>query len=663
MKSLPCSLKKGALKPLFAAIALWLPATLFSAEPPPPVLPLEAFFSLPTISAPELSPDGTKIAFLFPKDGKKALGLFDRKTNASRIILEGVKDSVEYFFWKGNEHIIFGGDVGGNESSFLGVTDLTGKKIQRILESTVRDEIRGSYGGVVNDLPLSDEEVILGGFFTEKPTRQWDGVAQYGSQTKIVRYNVRNRSQQIILADDGEFNGFIADNAGQLRLAVRKQADSWVWYHRSPGEKSRFVEISRFPAHGYVETWKPLGFTADNSTFYLVSREEHDRGALYAYDPATRERGPTIFVPPAGEIASTIMNRARTKLLGVAYLSDRLHYHWFDGERAELQKTLENTFKGSEARVVSTSADETVRLVHVGSDRDPGAYFILDLQAPSLTLFKRIRPDIDPARMQPMRMITFKARDGLELQGYLTLPGGAEGKKVPLILLPHGGPFGVRDEWGFSDEVQFLVNRGYAVLQVNYRGSGGYGREFINKGRHQWGRAMQDDLTDAVKWAIEQGYADPKRVAIYGASYGGYAALAGITLTPELFCCAVNYVGVANLRVAFKGYGGDAFDRSGELDYQAKWVAPTAEYANFTSPLNLVERIRVPTLHAYGQNDARVDFRQWLELKAQLDKYNKPYEAIVEKEQGHGFRNENASLKFYGALEKFFATHLAPVRN
>ena len=644
-------------------LALLVAVASVRAETPPPRVPLETFFSLPAIREPELSPDGSKLAFLFPKDGKLALGLFDRKTNEGRIILEGVKENIEFFFWKGNEHIVFGGDVGGNESAFVGVSDLTGKKIQRILESRERGNIRGSFGGVIDPLELSNEELILEGFFTDKPSNHMSSVEHFGDQTKIARYNVRDRSLQMVYVNGGEYNGFYTDNAGRLRLTTRKAGENEVWFHRGAEDKSSFVEVGRFPLHGYAEMWEPLGFAADNTTFYLVSREEHDGGALYAYNTETRQRGPALFVPPEGEINNVILSRDRSKLLGVSYLSDRRHYHWFDPARADLQKTLENTFKGSVCHIVSTSADEQIRLVYVGSDRDPGAYYLLDLKAPALTLFKRIRPDVDPARMQPMQAITYAARDGLEIHGYLTRPAGAAPAPAPLVLLVHGGPFGIRDSWGFDNEVQFFASRGYAVLQVNYRGSGGYGREFVNKGRHQWGRAMQDDLTDAVKWAVAQGIADPQRVAIYGGSYGGYAALAGVTLTPELYRCAINYVGVAKLEVAFKGYGGDAFDTAGEFSYQKTWVAPDAAYAAATSPMNFVERIRVPTLHAYGENDARVEFKQWRELRAQLDKFHKPYVAIVEEEQGHGFRNESASLKFYRAVEKFLAENLAPGSN
>jgi len=646
---------------LACLLLLGLTGMVRAATPAAP-LPIEAFFGLPAMRQPELSPDGSKIAFLFPKDGRLALGLFDRKTSEGRIILEAIKENVEFFFWKGNEHLVFGGDVGGNELFFIGVTDLSGKKIQRVMESRHLREQAQSVASIVSTLPLSDDEFILAGYFISRNDWHAEDAIQISNQEVVARYNVRTKARSLVFTNGGDYDGFFTDNDGQLRLASRKQGDALAWFLREPGGKNPLVEVARFPLHGYAETWEPLAFAADNKTLYLVSREEHDRGALYAYNTETRTRGPAVFVPPAGEITNVVMNRAHTKLLGVAYLSDRPQYQWFDPARADIQKTLDNTFPGVTCHIVSTSADETVCLVYVGSDREPGAYYVLDLKQPSLTLFKRIRPEVDPTRMRPMETVNFAARDGLSLQGYLTRPAGDGKTPLPLVLFVHGGPFGIRDEWGFDNEAQFLANRGYAVLQVNYRGSGGYGRDFINKGRQQWGRAMQDDLTDAVKWAIAQGIADPSRVAIYGASYGGFAALAGVTLTPELYRCAVNYVGVANLEVAFKGYGGDAFMTAGRFDYQKTWVAPDSAYAAATSPLNFVERIRVPTLHAYGENDARVEFKQWLQLRDQLEKFHKPYQILVEGEQGHGFRNESSSLKFHRVLEKFLAENLAPSR-
>ena len=223
-----------------------------------------------------------------------------------------------------------------------------------------------------------------------------------------------------------------------------------------------------------------------------------------------------------------------------------------------------------------------------------------------------------------------------------------------MVVLSHGGPW-ARDTWGFDGEVQFLASRGYAVLQPNYRGSGGYGLKFLKAGQGEWGGKMQDDLTDAVQWAIAQGIADPDRVAIVGASYGGYAALAGVTFTPELYCCGINYVGVSDLlilnRHAVEG------DRGTQL-YFEKWVGSEARSMHARSPVNFVERIQVPTLHAYGENDPRVDIDNWTRLRAKLDKLAKPYQFLRVDSEGHGFRKEENRIRFYKEVDVFLATNL-----
>jgi dipeptidyl aminopeptidase/acylaminoacyl peptidase len=631
---------------------------------PAPRVPLEAFFGLPNVQQPRLSPDGSKIAFLFPHEGRMALGVFDRAVNSAQMILKGREESLAGFFWKGNDRLVFYADVAGNESFFIAATDLTGKRVLRLAESQSRDySIAGASVALEDELVGDPDRILVRGYFAPEETA---GLTTLNRDTIVARLNIRNKALAplMTLERSGRYQAFVADQAGRLRLRSRlvitKDRADLVWEHRAHDD-APWREIARHPNHGYAPDWQPLRFAADNQTLYLLSREEHDRGALYAYNTATLERGPAVFVPPAGEIDDIILSQDRTKLLGVAYETDRRRYHWVDPQRAVLQAQLEATFPGLAVRVTSQSADEQVCLIWVGSDREPGVYFVLDKRAGSMTTFKRIR-EIDPATMQPMEPVKFTARDGLELHGYLTRPAGSDGKKTPLIIHPHGGPFGVRDSWGFNPEVQFLVNRGYAVLQVNYRGSGGYGRAFLDRGRQQWGRAMQDDLTDAVKWAIAQGIADPARVAIYGASYGGYAALAGVTLTPDLYRCAVNYVGAADLEITFKDRGDDAYTTGDEarFGYQSQWVGPTKEYRDATSPVNFVDRIRVPTMHVYGRKDPRVKIDHWSRLEPLLKKYGKPYVSIEEKKQGHGFRDEKASAGFYAALEKFLAENLAP---
>ncbi|MBI4624335.1 MAG: S9 family peptidase [Verrucomicrobia bacterium] len=642
------------LRAILPAVALGGIA-LAGDAPPPAVPPIEQFFGLPNVRQPRLSADGKKIAFLYPHEKKMALGVFDRATGESRMILRGTDESLHSFFWKGNDRIVFEADVSGNESFFIGSTDLTGKQVLRIAESQrIDNNLTGDFAGIISQLPLDPERIAVIGFFAGNI----DNALFVGGAPVIARLNVRNRglSPLIEIRDSDRHVSFAFDHRGALRLRSRLEGSTLVWEHRRDDADS-FKRVAQHPFHGYAETWAPQGFAADNVTLWLITREEHDRGALYALNTQTFERGPPLFVPPEGEITELIPTRDRTRLLGVRYEAERGRHHWFDAGRGALQAKLEATFTGCDVRVTSMSDDEKVALIWASHDREPGVYYVLDRRTGSLTQFKRTR-NLDPAGLSPRRPIAYQARDGLTIHGYLTLPRNTAGKNLPLVIHPHGGPFGVRDLWGFDNDAQFLASRGYAVLQPNYRGSGGYGREFIDRGRHQWGRAMQDDLSDGVKWAIDQGIADPARVAIFGASYGGYASLIGVMLTSDLYACAVNYVGAADLEITFKQRGEDAWRTGDDFSYQREWVGATRAYRDATSPINLVERITVPTLHAYGAEDPRVKIHHWSRLEPQLKKHRKDYQAIVEGRQGHGFADQDASISFYAALETFLAKNL-----
>ncbi len=643
--------------------ALVLGGVLAAADTPPPAArpappTIEQFFGLPNVRQPRLSPDGKKIAFLFPHEKRMALGVFDRATNESRLILRGEDESIFSFFWKGNDRLVLDADVSGNESFFIGSTDLTGRKVLRLAESQRHEEgLTGTIANIIDAVPADPNRIVVSAFFADKV----DTTVIVGRSAVVAKVNVQNgaRSPIFEFKESDRNVRLIADNTGALRVRGRLVQKDVVWEHRAD-DGSTFREIARHPFHGYREAWQPLAFAADNVTLWLLSREQHDRGALFAYNTRTGQLGAPLFAPAEGELLDELITTpGRAQLLGAVYETDRRNYHWFDEAEAALHRKLANSFPGCEVRVTSESDDRSVKLIWVGHDREPGAYFLLDTKAGSLVLFKRSRT-LDPAALRPRVPISYRARDGLTIHGYLTRPAGAEGRRVPLIVHPHGGPFGVRDSWGYDADAQFLASRGYAVLQPNYRGSGGYGRKFLDQGRQQWGRAMQDDLTDGVKWAIAEGIADPARVAIYGASYGGYATLAGLMLTPELYRCGVNYVGASDLEITFRARGEEAFRSVGDFSYQTEWVGPTAEYRAATSPLNLVDRLRVPTLHAYGEKDPRVKFDHWTRLEAQLKKLGKPYETLNERKQGHGFRDEKASMSFYGRLEQFLATHLAP---
>lgn len=571
------------------------------------------------------------------------------------MILRATDESIVRFFWKGRDRIVFEADVSGNESFFIGSTDLAGRTVLRLAESQrLAYNLTGDFAGILDVLPADPERIAVYGFFPDTV----DNAMYVGGAPVVARLNVRNKARSPVFEfrDSERYAHYVFDHRGQLRLRARFQGATLVWEHRAD-DRQPFREVARHPFHGYVETWRPQAFAADNTTLWLISHAEHDRGALHAVNTNTFDLGAPLFVPPEGEIADLIVAPDRSRLLGVRYEFEREHHHWFDADRAALQERLARTFTGCDIRVSSVSDDGSVSLIWVGHDREPGVYYVFDRKTGGLTLFKRMR-EIDPARLSPRKPVRYTARDGLVIHGYLTLPRGSPGKNLPLIVHPHGGPFGIRDAWGYDADAQFLASRGYAVLQPNFRGSGGYGRAFVDRGRHQWGRAMQDDLSDGVKWAVAEGIADPRRVGIYGASYGGYASLIGVMLTPELYACAVNYVGASDLEITFKQRGEDEWRFGSDFSYQREWVGPTREYRDKTSPLLLVDRIRVPTLHVYGAEDPRVKINHWSRLEPLLKQHGKDYQSIVEGRQGHGFRDQDASVSFYAALKTFLAAHL-----
>jgi dipeptidyl aminopeptidase/acylaminoacyl peptidase len=632
------------LNALGGAAVCALSAAAPTPVPPAELIPVETFFADPYMRSVQISPDGHYLAFLSKLGtGRVGVALIDLTTGKTEPLVGGTDESYSFIHWKNPDYLIFGGDVGGNESLSLRSIRISTRRVIELSQSFRERYFENAAQANVVDLLRFDANHVL--ILGNKQQGSWD----FG----IFKVDIRTGERTAYPYDpEKDVSDLIVDNAGDIRARFRMLGEKIIFEAHQPD--GLYKTIRKFPVND--PAWAVERVAADNETLYLLTHDSTDTNALQTYNLKTQVLGPVLFQAPAdGEINEVLCSYDRSKLYGVLYTTDKSSYHWFDDSRARLQARIDDALPGTFNQVISETPDEKVLVIHSGSDIAPGAYYLLDLRRTALMPVGQYNPFIKPAQMRPMQPITYTARDGLVVHGYLTLPAGANGKLVPLILNPHGGPYGIRDEWGFNPEVQFLANRGYAVLQVNYRGSGGYGQKFLLAGKHEWGRKMQDDLTDAVHWAIDQHIADPERVAIYGASYGGYAALAGVTFTPDLYQCGVNYVGVSDLAVLNRHtYGGDR-----ETDiYFADWVENDVKSMRERSPVNFVERIRVPTLHAYGENDPRVDIDNWKELKAQLDKFHKPYEYLRVDAEGHGFRKEENSVKFYRAMEKFLDANI-----
>jgi dipeptidyl aminopeptidase/acylaminoacyl peptidase len=357
------------------------------------------------------------------------------------------------------------------------------------------------------------------------------------------------------------------------------------------------------------------------------------------------------------DVSTLLKSKKRKVITGVVYITDKRHYHFFDEQRKQLQKELESRLPGYEVVVTSMNRNEDKAMVRTYSDKTLGSYYFYDLNTKELKKLVDVSPWLKEEYMADMKPIQYKARDGLIIHGYLTLPKGVEPKNLPVVVNVHGGPW-ARDVWGFNPEVQFLANRGYAVLQVNYRGSTGYGKKFWELSFKQWGKTMQDDITDGVKWLIKQGIADPKRVAIYGGSYGGYATLAGLTFTPDLYCCGVDYVGVSNLFTfmnTIPPYWKPYLDMFHEMVGDPKKDSLLLAEA---SPVLHADQIKAPLFIAQGAHDPRVNKNESDQMVEALRKRGVEVEYMVKENEGHGFHNEENRFDFYGHMEKFLAKHL-----
>jgi len=582
--------------------------------------------------------------------------LMDVETGRTERLVGKQDENIGIFFWKGSDRLVFGGDLGGNESLSLRAISLKSRNVLTLAESfkeIIADQ--RIYASVEDILRLDPKHILIRG---NKEAGSYD----FGIYLLDVRTGERRKVQG--LGVPGAYGGF-CDNAGVIRALDLRVGPVVEHQMRADGHSS-FFKVAETPADIAVEepSWKPLVFAPDNNVLYVLTREGSQPQHLRAYDVFKRVFVPGLNYVLEGGYDTLIMSPDRTKLLGLQYLTDRMCVHWFDADRAKLQEQIDRALPDTTNSIFSSSDNGRRHIIRASSDLVPGVYYILNLDnpargKPAMTLLGPVNVHLQPGQLQPMQSISYRARDGLTIHGYLTLPAKAAGRRVPLIVHPHGGPYNVRDEWGYDAEVQFLASRGYAVLQPNFRGSGGYGLDFLLAGRHEWGGKMQDDLTDGVTWAIAQGFADPQRVAIVGASYGGYAALAGVTFTPELYCCAVNYVGVSDLSI-IAGYG-RGYGRGHSVDriFESSWIGDDSKYLHDHSPIHFVQNIRVPTLHAYGENDPRVDIDNWTRLKAELDRYNKPYEYIREGDEGHGFRQESARISFFRHVEDFLARNLA----
>ncbi len=614
---------------------LVLIASCAPKEEMPRLIPMEDFFRNPEKTAFSLSPDGTHLAFMQPWE--KRLNVHVQKIGeeeATRITHATERDIAGYF-WANNERIAYVQDKGGDENFKLYAVNIDGSEEKTL---TPFEKVRVQ---LIDDLKNDDEHILIA--INNRDKRFFDA----------FRINVNTGDMEMIAENPGTYTGWQTDHDGKLRIVTTTDGVNTSVLYR-PTEKDDFQTLI---TTNFKETLAPLFFTFDNQNLYVASNIGRDKTAIFEYDIDTKETTRLIYEHPEVDVSGLLRSDKRKVITGVVYLTEKRHYHFLDEDRRQLQENLEARLPGGEVVVANMSRDETKVLVRTYSDRSLGAYYYLDRETDEFMKLADVSPWLNEEELAEMKPIQYTSRDGLIIHGYLTLPKGLKPENLPIVVNPHGGPW-ARDVWGFNPEVQFLANRGYGVLQMNFRTSTGYGREFWEAGFKQWGLAIQDDITDGVNWLIEQGIADPDRVGIYGGSFGGYATLAGVAFTPDLYACGVDYVGVSNLFTLMKSVP-PYWEPMREMFYEMMGhPEKDKELWERVSPIFHADKIKVPMLVAQGANDPRVNKGESDQIVEALRERGIEVEYMVKDNEGHGFRNEENRFDFYRAMEKFLGIHL-----
>ncbi len=601
-------------------------------------IPLEDFFRKPQRARPRLSPDGRKLAFLAPWERRLNVYVRDLVRGTERRVTSANERDVAGYAWANDERIVYARDQGGDENHRLYAVGHDGSDP---LDLTPFDGVKCA---IVDDLEEVPDQILFQ--MNRRDPTLFDA----------WRLDVRTGAMECAAENPGNVQTWMTDHRGRLLIATTTDGVNTAILHRA-SESEPWCSVATY---SFKESATPLAFTFDGRALYVSSNVGRDKAAIYEYDLQRGREGRLVFEHSEVDVSDLLLSKRREIVTGVAFETDRLGFHVFDDERARLQALADERLPRRENRFVSHSRDERRWIVHSGGDRTLGSFHLLDLdegESGELEHLFDVAPWLAEDDLAPMQPISYRARDGLLIHGYLTLPLGVEPRKLPLVVHPHGGPW-ARDGFAFDPQVQFLANLGVAVLQMNFRGSVGYGREFWQKSFGQWGLAMQDDVTDGVRWGIERGIADPTRIAIYGASYGGYAALCGLTKTPELFACGVSYVGVSNLFTwieAFPPYWKPFLEMVHEMVGHPE---RDAERWRATSPFFHADRIVAPLLVAQGANDPRVRKEESDQIVGALRSRGVPVEYLVKENEGHGFSNEENQFEFYHAMERFLRSHL-----
>jgi len=616
----------------------------------PPLIDRELIFGNPEIVNAVLSPDGKYLAFQKPWHDTRNIYVkgVDEPFNAARLITTETKRPVPGYFWTRNsEYILYVKDNDGDENFNIYAVDPAAKPADGAEAPPSRD-LTGLKGVrvAIYDLPKSDPDVIYIGL--NDRDKAWHD---------LYKLKLSTGEKTLLRKNTERIAAWTFDLQGNLRMASRAAENGDTEILRVDADK-----FTKVYSCSVFEQCEIVRFQKDGKRAYLVTNRgaDLDLTALELFDPET---GKTELVEsdPLKKVdfGTAVFSEATDELTNTNYEDDRVRRYFRDKRFEADFKWLGKNLPDKDVRRVTVTNDEHLWLIVANSDTEPGESYLFDRTNHTLTLQFKVRENLPRASLAEMKPVSYKSSDGLLIPAYLTLPKGIPAKNLPAIIFPHGGPWG-RDVWGYNPYAQFLANRGYAVLSMNFRGSAGYGKKFIDAGNNEWGRKMQDDVTWGAKYLIAEGIADPKRVGIFGGSYGGYATLAGVAFTPDLYAAAVDLFGPSNLITLLNSI--PPYWEAGRQMFYRRMGDPTTPEGKALlverSPLTSAAKIKTPLMIAQGANDPRVNHVESEQIVVALRDRGFPVEYLLIPDEGHGFARPVNNMASLMAAENFFAKYL-----
>ena len=603
-------------------------------------IPLEDFFKNPEKSSYQISPNGSFYSYMAPY--KNRMNIFIQKigdSSVKQLTFEEARD-ISGYFWPNDEQIVFLKDDGGDENFHLFGVNIDGSNPISFTD------FEGVRAQIIDELPDQKDFVVIG--LNKRNKQVFDP----------YRLNLKSGEISMLAENPGNIQGWMFDHDGKLRIAtaIVDGVNQSILYRETEEEEFKTIITTNFK-----EGFSPQFFTFDNKNIIGSSNLGRDKSAIVEFDPITAKEVKVLYANDDYDVNGVGYSRKRKVITAAYFNSWKSERHYFDSTSKTIFEKIQKQLPGYEIGISGINKEENTIILRTYSDKSLGAYYIYTSEDDKMEKIVEVSPWIDENEMSNQLPISYSSRDGLEINGYLTLPKGynmRNAKNLPVVINPHGGPW-ARDGWGFNPEIQFLANRGYAVLQMNFRGSTGYGRKFLEASFKKWGREMQDDITDGTQWLIDKGIADSTRIAIYGGSYGGYATLMGLVKEPQMYAAGVDYVGVSNMFTFMKTIP-PYWEPMLEMMYEMVGdVEKDSVMLREVSPVFHVDKIKSPLFIAQGANDPRVNVDESDQMVKAMKEKGIEVEYLVKKDEGHGFRNEENKFDFYRAMEKFLNTQLS----